>query len=81
MFCFMLSTLFAIPVALLTYRDGEHEINESYHVQLFQSSFLPESIRSYFKIKNCKKFDESFKKLDESLLNDKLSTNTANLNI
>jgi hypothetical protein len=45
-------TLFAIPTALLTYKPREFEVNDKFHVPLFQEKFWPESIRNYFKIQN-----------------------------
>ena len=50
-------TLFAIPTALLTHKPGEFEVNEKFHVPLFQGLFWPESIRNYFKIQNIARKD------------------------
>jgi hypothetical protein len=51
-------TIFAIPTALLTHKPREFEINEKYHVSLFQEKFWPESIRNYFQIQNVAKEDD-----------------------
>ena len=70
MFCFIIFSLSAITVAVITNKPGEHKVDENLQVPLFQEKIWPESIRSYFKIVSSPKYpvnDDEFISREDDL--------------